>query len=76
MPDPQHMQRVALDEVTHLIPPDDEPTHLTGCELFEAQADARPLGQASHRRDDRLHGLRGGRWVRIGEEGVQPREVR
>ena len=70
------MQRVSLDEVTHLIPPDDEPTHLTGCELLEAQADAGPLRQASDRRDDRVHGRRGGRWVRIGEEGVQPREVR
>ena len=69
------MQRVALDEITDLIPPDDEPTHLTGCELFEAQTDARPLRQASDRRDDRLHGLRRGRWVGVGEEGVQPREV-
>lgn len=69
------MQRVALDEITDLIPPDDEPTHLTGCELFEAQADAGALRQASDRRDDRLRGLRGGRWVGVGEEGVQPREV-
>lgn len=70
------MQRVALDEITDLIPPDDEAPHLTGFELLEAQADARPFRQASDRGDDRLHGLRGGRWVGVGEEGVQPREVR
>ena len=70
------MQRVALDEVTHLIPSDDKAAYLARCELLEAQADARPFRQASDRGDDRLHGLRGGRWVRIGEEGVQPREVR
>ncbi len=69
------MQRVPLDEITDLIPPDDEATHLTGYELLEAQADAWPLGQASDRGDDRLHGLRGSRWVGVGKEGVQPREV-
>jgi len=69
------MQRVSLDEITDLIPPDDKAAYLARCELLEAQADARPFRQASDRGDDRLHGLRGGRWVRIGEEGVQPREV-
>ena len=69
------MQRVALDEITDLIPSDDKAAYIGRCELLEAQADARPLGQASDRRDDRLHGLRGGRWVGVGEEGVQPREV-
>ena len=48
VPDPQHMQRVALDEVADLIPPDDEAAHLTRCELLEAQADARPLRQAPY----------------------------
>ena len=69
------MQRVALDEVADLIPPDDEAAHLTRCELLEAQTDARPLRQASDRRDDRLHDLRRSRRVGVGEEGVQAREV-
>ena len=69
------MQRVSLDEITDLIPPDDKAAYVARCELLEAHADARPFRQASDRGDDRLHGLRGGRWVRIGEEGVQPREV-
>lgn len=69
------MQGVALDEVTHLIPPDDKAPYVARCELLKAQADAGPLRQASDRGDDRVHSLRGGRWVRIGEEGVQPREV-
>ena len=69
------MQRVALDEITDLMPSDDKAAHIARCELLEAQADARPFRQASDRRDDRLHGLRGGRWVGVGEEGVQPREV-
>ncbi len=69
------MQRVALDEITDLIPPDVEAPHLTGCELLEAQPDARPVRQASDRGDDRLHGLRRSRRVGVGEEGVQPREI-
>ncbi len=58
VPDPQHMQRVALDEVADLIPPDDEAAHLTRCELLEAQADARPLRQAPYSRV--VHRLRVG----------------
>ena len=69
------MQRVALDEVTHLIPSDDKAAYLARCELLEAQADARPVRQASDRGDDRLHGLRRSRRVGVGEEGVQPREI-
>jgi hypothetical protein len=52
------MQRVALDEVADLIPPDDEAAHLTRCELLEAQADARPLRQAPYSRV--VHRLRVG----------------
>jgi hypothetical protein len=52
------MQRVALDEVANLIPPDGEVAHLAGYELLEAQTVARPLGQASYSRV--VHRLRVG----------------
>jgi len=61
MPDPQHMQRVTLGEVTDLIPPDDEAPHLTGCELLEAQADAGPSRSVASRHSQ---GLPAGQAVR------------
>ena len=55
------MQRVALDEVTHLRPSDDKAAYFARCELLGAQPDARPLRSVASRHSQ---GLPAGQAVR------------